>query len=114
MVQGSEWNVKATHQSFIILLCSPVTQFEAAAEKDCEDDRDAGEDDVAGDVEEGGADQTALDVPDAGELPPVRAGVLAFHCHVDPEETVRVERLVWVESHVNVTWEHHQTRHSKL
>ena len=92
---------RGSHQSFVILSCSPVAGSETAAQADCEEDEDHGEDDVAGFAEEAGADQPAVDVLDAGVLPLVRTEVeTGLDGQVDPEETVsqhRVSSGIYVE-----------------
>ena len=78
------------HQSLVVLSRSPVAGPQAAAQANCEEDEERGEDDVAGVAEETGADQPALDVLDAGVLPPVWTDVqTGQHRQVDPQQAIR-------------------------
>ena len=98
-------------QSFVILCCSPVAGSEAAAQANCQEDEDRGEDDVAGGADKTGTDQSAVDVLDAGILPLVWTNIQRGQdSQVDPEETLsqhRVCRGLDVEITCSVLSYHH-------
>ena len=83
-----------------------MTNLDADHENDGEDHKHAGEDDVAGDPEQGGGDQLTLDVLNTGNLPPPHSpgGQTLPGSRVDPEDAAGAERQGGARLHVQETY----------